>query len=234
MLAVKNLCCEYGSAKVLQGVDLDVRQGESVCILGRNGLGKTSLLRCLFGFKEPRVSAGEITFSGNDLLKLDSHEIARLGIGLVPQGRMIFQSLTVEENLRTTARRHGESSWTLDKVYEFFPILRERASNRGSDLSGGEQQMLAIGRSLMTNPDLLVMDEASEGLAPAVILEIRDRLLLLKEDGLTVLFTEQNFGFASSLADRFYILGEGGVVGWHGLASDFDVNGQDSRRLLGV
>ena len=224
----------FGSQRVLAGLDWRIAPGQVVGLLGRNGMGKTSLIRCVFNLAPPQVRGGSISYRGTELTTTVRHRIPRLGLGLVPQGRMVFGSLAVEENLTTTARGAAEGRWNLSTVYDFFPRLAERRTNLGSDLSGGEQQMLAIGRALMTNPSLLVMDEASEGLAPAVIAEIRDRLRGLKEHGLSVFFAEQNVGLAKTLADRIYILGEGGRIVWTGSAAEFDPAGAGARRHLGV
>ena len=234
MLSVEGLRCSYGASRVLEGVDLHVDEGEVVGLLGRNGMGKTSLIRCLFNLSPPQVTGGRITYRGTELGGIPSHRVARLGLGLVPQGRLIFGSLTVEENLTTTARVGLGGRWDLPAVYDFFPRLEERRLNLGTELSGGEQQMLAISRALMTNPSLLVMDEASEGLAPSVIGDLRDRLKGLKQQGLSVFFAEQNVGLARSLADRIYILGEGGQIVWTGSAAEFDPHSSEARRHLGV
>lgn len=234
MLEIKNLHCAYNTGRVLNGVDLHVADGEVVGLLGRNGMGKTSLIRCIFKLEPPQRTAGQVVYRGEELSRLRSHQIPRLGLGLVPQGRKIFTSLTVEENLETTARTTSGQRWTTEQVYHFFPRLGERRRNLGGQLSGGEQQMLAIGRALMTNPTLLVMDEASEGLAPAVLRDIRDRLRLLKDEGLSVFFVEQNVGLALSLADRLYVLGGEGVTVWSGSAADFDLGDPAMRRHLGV
>jgi branched-chain amino acid transport system ATP-binding protein len=234
MLSVSGLRCAYGASRVLEGVDLHVDDGEVVGLLGRNGMGKTSLIRCLFNLTPPQVTGGRISYRGADIAGSASHRTARLGLGLVPQGRLVFGSLTVEENLTTTARARTAGRWDLAAVYDFFPRLAERRRNFGGELSGGEQQMLAIGRALMTNPSLLVMDEASEGLAPAVLADIRDRLRGLKEQGMSVFFAEQNVGLAQSLADRIYILGEGGLIVWAGAAADFEPRSSEARRYLGA
>jgi branched-chain amino acid transport system ATP-binding protein len=235
VLTVDDLHCAYLTARVLNGVNISVADGEVVALLGRNGMGKTSLVRCLFNLQPPQVSAGTITYDGQALSRLTSHAIARQGLGLVPQGRRIFTSLTVEENLTSTARTpDGRDAWDLAKVYAFFPRLAERRTNRGGNLSGGEQQMLAIGRALMGNPTLLVMDEASEGLAPAVLRDIRDRLRLLKDEGMSVFFVEQNIGMALSLADRVYVLGSSGTIVWSGTTAEFDLQDVSLRSHLGV
>ena len=235
MLEVDGLVCGYGAAPVLQGVDLRVGDGEIVGVLGRNGMGKTTLVRALLGMTPPLVTGGEIRYRDEVLTGRASHEIARLGIGLVPQGRHVFGSLSVEENLTVIARRRGDGDpWTLERVHDLFPRLAERSRTAARNLSGGEQQMLAIGRALMTNPDLLVMDEASEGLAPPVLATIVERLGRLRESGLAVLLVEQNVGFAKALSDRVMLLGAEGVMAWEGSPAAFDAAPEVTREHLGV
>jgi branched-chain amino acid transport system ATP-binding protein len=235
MLQIADLHCYYGTAHILQGVDLEVGDGEVVALLGRNGMGKTSLVRSITGMTPPLLGSGSVVWDGEDLAGLPSYEIAKRGVGLVPQGRHIFGSLSVLENLTVAARSAGDSDgWTLDRVYEFFPRLKDRLNNRGKNLSGGEQQMLAIGRALMTNPRLLVMDEPSEGLAPIVIGQIRERLEALKGSDLSILLVEQNLGLALALADRISVLGENGHVVWEGLPAELDGDAQAKRQHLGV
>ena len=235
MLRVRSVRCAYTTGQVLDGADLEVEDGEVVGLLGRNGMGKTSLVRCILGMTPPRVTDGSITYRGEELRGTRSHEVARHGIGLVPQGRHVFGSLTVAENLTVTARGHnGSGSWTTDRVYELFPRLGERRGQRARTLSGGEQQMLAIARALMTNPTLLVMDEASEGLAPSVLRDIRDRLLELKGSGLSVLLVEQNLGLAVALSDRLYLLGGNGRIVWGGSPDELERSPVVKREHLGV
>jgi len=218
LLAVSDLRVGYESSTVLQGVDLTIGVGESVALLGRNGMGKTTLVRAIMGLKPPRVTEGSVRFDGVELIGQPSHRIAAAGLGYVPQGRHVFGSLTVRENLRIVPSRPvaKDKSWTIDRVFDFFPRLLEREKSFARTLSGGEQQMLAIGRALMTNPRLLVMDEPSEGLAPAVLRVIRDRLLELRASGLSVLVAEQNVDLALALSDRVAILGEEGRIAWTG------------------
>lgn len=219
LLTVTGLDVGYATAHVLGGVSLSIGVGESLGILGRNGMGKTTLVRALMGLTPPTVTAGTITFDGTNLLGLAPHRVAALGLGLVPQGRQVWGSLTVRETLRIIpARRVGpeEQPWTVERVFDFFPRLAERERSYARTLSGGEQQMLAIGRALMTNPRLLVMDEPSEGLAPAVLRVIRDRLQELRGLGLSVLVAEQNVDLALALSDRVAILGEHGSIVWEG------------------
>ncbi len=200
----------YGESHVLQGVDLGVEQGTVTSLLGRNGVGKTTLIRTIVGFT--RARAGTVAFNGTPIERMSAHRIARLGIGLVPQGRRIFRSLTVEEQLLLPTSWRAKGEWTLDRVYQLFPRLKERRTNLGNQLSGGEQSMLAVGRALMTNPKLLVMDEPSEGLAPVIIQELERTFKGLKQTGLTVLLVEQNFGLAMALADTVYVMSKGQIV----------------------
>jgi branched-chain amino acid transport system ATP-binding protein len=188
-----------------------------VALMGRNGMGKTTFVRAICGLKPPTILEGEVFLGEIDLRSIPSHRIAHAGIGLVPQGRNVFGSLTVEENLSIVPRSPDrDDPWTIQRVYAFFPRLAERAKAGARTLSGGEQQMLAIGRALMTNPRLLVMDEPSEGLAPAVLRVIEDRLQELRQTGLSVLVAEQNVDLALALSDRVMILGEDGQMAWSG------------------
>ena len=237
MLSCTDIHAAYDTATILRGIDLTVDEGEVVGMLGRNGMGKTTLIRCIAGLSPPQRSSGTVTLAGEDLTGLRPHRIGQLGIGLVPQGRHIFGSLTVEENLTVAARpadRDGHDDWTLDRVFGFFPRLRERRHSRGRTLSGGEQQMLAIGRALMTNPRLLLMDEPSEGLAPVVLKDIREHLLELKNQGLAILLVEQNLGLALKLSDRIYVLGEGGRIVWEGTPAALDADSDVKHAHLGV
>lgn len=234
-LTIDSVESYYDIAQVLYGVDIEVRDGEVVVLLGRNGMGKTSLIRSIAGTRPPQVKSGRIVWNGKDITRLESHEIAQCGIGLVPQGRRVFGSLTVEENLTVAARSpvDGEG-WTVERVYEFFPRLGDRRNQTGADLSGGEQQMLVIGRALMTNPSLLLMDEPSEGLAPQVLAQIRERVEELKGGDLTIFLVEQNLGLALKLADRIYVLGEGGRIAWEGTPGELDRSDDVKRTHLGV
>ena len=208
MLSVDAIHTYYGASHVLHGVSLEVRPGELVAVLGRNGAGKTTTLCSIIGLTRPRT--GRVQVGGRDVTGQPPHRIARAGVGLVPQGRRIFAPLTVRENLVFAERRHGP--WTLARVYELFPRLEERQHNRGNALSGGEQQMLAIGRALLMNPRLLLLDEPSEGLAPLLVREIGRVIGELKESGMAILLAEQNLGMALSVADRCYVLNKGQVV----------------------
>jgi branched-chain amino acid transport system ATP-binding protein len=211
MLEVNDIHTWYGDSYVLQGVSLQVADGNVIALLGRNGMGKTTTIRSIMGLTPPRK--GSISFNGHELVGLPSYKIARLGIGLIPQGRLIFSSLSVTENLKMAARTSGKKDpWTLDKVFTVFPKLAERRKNKGNLLSGGEQQMLTIARALMTNPDLLLFDEPSEGLAPVVVDEVFRVIQELKAAGESILLVEQDFGMAMSVADYTYIMSKGTVV----------------------
>jgi branched-chain amino acid transport system ATP-binding protein len=235
MLRVTDVHSYYDTAHVLQGASLTVGQGEVVGLLGRNGMGKTSLVRSVMGIRPPDLRAGTVVYDGRDITRLPSHQIARLGVGYVPQGRHIFGTLSVVENLNVAARAGGNGSgWTMDTVFGLFPRLGERRAHRGSNLSGGEQQMLAVGRALMTNPRLLLMDEPSEGLAPVVLGHMRQRLAELTTTGLSVLLVEQNLGLALALCERLYVLGEGGRIVWEGRPAQLDADAELKAQHLGV
>jgi len=237
MLAVEEVYSGYGNAEILSGVSLEVGAGEVVALLGRNGMGKTTLVRTIAGMTPPTIRGGRVLLDGKQVSGLESHEIARRGVGLVPQGRHIFGSLTVAENLTVTARARsgdGRTGWDLARVFDFFPHLADRVGQRGSTLSGGEQQMLAIGRALMTNPDLLLMDEPSEGLAPIVVAQIRERVQALALERLSILLVEQNLGFALSAADRIHILGANGRIAWSGRPEELQSDNEAKRTHLGV
>jgi branched-chain amino acid transport system ATP-binding protein len=234
MLTCTDINAAYGTAPILRGIDLTVSEGEVVGMLGRNGMGKTTLVRCIAGLSPPLLTSGHVVLAGNDLTGQPSYRLGQQGIGLVPQGRHIFGSLTVEENLTVAARSRGDDDWTLERIYDFFPRLGERQAQRGGSLSGGEQQMLAIGRALMTNPRVLLMDEPSEGLAPVVLRDIRERLMKLKAQGLAIFLVEQNLGLALRLCDRIYVLGEGGRIAWEGEAAALDADADIKREHLGV
>ena len=226
MLRVEDVHTYYGDSHVLHGVSLDVQPGEAVALLGRNGVGKTTLIRTIVGFTPPR--RGRVQFDGGDIHGLPPYRIARAGLAVVPQGRRIFSPLTVAENLAIGARR---GAWTDAKVHEIFPRLRARTAQGGGSLSGGEQQMLAIGRALMMNPRLILLDEPSEGLAPIVVREIGSVLLRLKASGLAILLVEQNVPLALRVADRVYVMSKGQIV-YHGAASGLDEDVK--RRFLGI
>ena len=215
LLSVTQLEGGYGPAQVLFGVDLEIAAGEVVSLLGRNGMGKTTTVKSIMGLLP--VSAGRIAIDGRDLTGKPPHVVAQAGVGLVPEGRLIFPTLTVEENLIATAGNPSGRAepWTLARIYAFLPKLAARRRNWGTQLSGGEQQMLAIGRALMTNPRLLILDEATEGLAPLVRREIWERLALLKREGLAILVIDKNVDALIALADRHVILEKGRIV-WSG------------------
>jgi branched-chain amino acid transport system ATP-binding protein len=229
VLDVADLHTYYGESHVLHGVSLSVADGEVLTILGRNGMGKTTLIRSIIGFTPPRE--GTIRLRGDDVTGWAPYRLVERGMALVPQGRRVFPSLTVRENLDVA--RRGDGRWSIDRVHELFPRLRERASNRANKLSGGEQQMLAIGRALMSNPALLLLDEPTEGLAPLLVREVGRVIGELKREGLSILLVEQNLPLALSVADRVHILSRGHIV-YGGrpdaLAADEDVKS----RFLGV
>ncbi len=218
MLSVRHLQASYGAAQVLFDISLDVGAGEVVTLLGRNGMGKTTTIKTIMGLLRPR--GGEIRFDGAAVTGLAPYRVAQTGIGLVPEGRQIFPTLTVEENLvATAASRLGSRRWTLGAVYDLFPRLRERRSNLGTQLSGGEQQMLAIGRALMTNPKLLILDEATEGLAPLIRLEIWNCLKRLRGERQSILVIDKNVDALASFADRHVIVEKGRSV-WTGTSAE--------------
>ncbi|QCK86497.1 ABC transporter ATP-binding protein [Phreatobacter aquaticus] len=220
MLTVSSLEAGYGDVQVLFGISLSIAQGEVVTLLGRNGMGKTTTIKSIFGLVKP--SGGTIAMDEVALAGKPPFRAAQAGLGLVPEGRQIFPNLTVEENLIATAadRDRAAKPWSLERVYEFFPRLKERRRNMGTQLSGGEQQMLAIGRALMTNPKLLVLDEATEGLAPVIRQEIWACLARLKQDGQSILVIDKNVDALVKLADRHLILEKGRLV-WEGTSADF-------------
>jgi len=233
MLSVRNLQSAYGASQVLFDVGLDIGEGEVVTLLGRNGMGKTTTVRSLMGLLAPK--GGEISFDGRKLKGNTPEAIARCGIGLVPEGRQVFPTLTVRENLvATAANRLGRSSpWTLERVYALFPRLQERAGQSARTLSGGEQQMLAVGRALMTNPKLLILDEATEGLAPVIRAEIWRCIQALKAQGQSILLIDKNIAVLKRLADRHYIIEKGRTV-WSGSSSDLAANAELVHRYVGV
>jgi branched-chain amino acid transport system ATP-binding protein len=234
MLRIEDIHTYYGDSYVLQGVSLEVRPGTAVALLGRNGMGKTTLVRSVIGFVRPR--RGRVAFFGRDITALPSHRIARLGIGLVPQGRRIFPSLTVIEHLTVAAcdrPLNGAPAWTPERIFAIYPRLRERQAHRGGLLSGGEQQMLAIARALTTNPRLLLMDEPSEGLAPLLVRELGDSIGRLRSAGLSILLVEQNLPLALSVADEVYVLSNGRVV-YRGTPAALSEDAAVKHRYLGV
>ncbi len=232
MLVVDKLRAAYGPTPVLFGISFSVGAGEVVALLGRNGMGKTTTIRTLMGLLP--ATGGTVTFDGQPLTSLPSYRIAQAGLGLVPEGREVFTSLTVEENLvATSAARFGKPRWTLSAVYDFFPKLEERRGHFGDQLSGGEQQMLAIGRALMTNPSLLILDEATEGLAPLVRAEIWSCLARLKAEGQAILLVDKHLDALIKLADRHVVL-EKGEVAWTGSSTQLRADPTVRQRFLQV
>ena len=233
LLAIENLAAGYGPSQVLFGIDFHVGAGEVVTLMGRNGMGKSTTIKCLSGMH--RASAGTITLGGQRIEKLPSYRIAQRGIGLVPEGRQIFPALTVRENLVATASRRnaGKAPWTLERVHTLFPRLLERSNQIAGQLSGGEQQMLAIGRALMTNPILLVLDEATEGLAPLIRLEIWRCLEQLKGEGMSMIVVDKNLKSLLPLASRHYIVEKGRIV-WNGDSEALAANRQVHAQYLGI
>jgi branched-chain amino acid transport system ATP-binding protein len=229
MLQVRGLQTAYGRSQVLFGVDLDIRAGEVVTLLGRNGMGKTTTVRSIMGIA--RAKAGDISFQGKAIQGLPSYRIAQAGLGLVPEGRQVFPNLTVRENLVATAK--GGGPWTVEAVHELFPQLRERQRHYGNQLSGGEQQMLAIGRALMTNPRLLILDEATEGLAPLIRVEIYRSIARLKAEGLSLLVIDKDVKALTRAADRHYVLEKGRVV-WSGTSAELAASPETQHKYLGV
>ncbi|AMN44449.1 ABC transporter ATP-binding protein [Rhodoplanes sp. Z2-YC6860] len=231
ILEVQDIHTYYGDAYVLQGLSLKLEQGQILGLLGRNGVGKTTLVNSICGFVPPR--RGKIVFKGDDITAVPSFETVRSGMGLVPQGRRVFPTLSVEENL-LVAERHGERhGWNLERVYKMFPRLRERRTQRSRTLSGGEQQMLAIGRGLMTNPDCLIMDEPSEGLAPIIIQGVWEAIAQLKKEGMSILLVEQNASLALKLVDYVHVMSKGQVV-YSALPAELWANEQIKHSYLGI
>jgi len=233
MLEVRDLQTAYGRSQVLFGVNLEIHPGQVATLLGRNGMGKTTTVRSIMGIVRPKQ--GTISFQNASLVGLPSYRIAQAGIGLVPEGRQVFPNLTVRENLlATAANRHARKDpWTLERVYKFFGQLRERQNNYGNQLSGGEQQMLAIGRALMTNPRLLILDEATEGLAPLVRSEIYRSIERLKAEGLSILVIDKDVKALTRVAEVHYVLEKGRVV-WSGSSADLAASHDVQQRYLGV
>jgi len=229
MLVVDDIHSYYGESHILQGVSLQVNAGELVALLGRNGAGKTTTMNSIIGFLRPRM--GKVMVSGRDMTGKPPYAIAGIGVGLVPQGRRIFAPLSVRENLVFAQSSRGP--WSLARVYELFPRLEERQHQRGNTLSGGEQQMLAIGRALLMNPSLLLMDEPSEGLAPLIVRDIGRIISELKQSGIAILLAEQNLAMALSVADRCYVLNKGQVVA-EASAESLREDEQLKHRFLGV
>jgi branched-chain amino acid transport system ATP-binding protein len=231
LLSIEGVNAYYGRARALEDVTFEITGG-STSIIGRNGMGKTTLCNAIVGVPPARVT-GSIRYRGEELVGKPSYRIAKLGIGYVPQGRRLFPSLSVDEHLRMLAARTGSKRWTVDRAYELFPRLRERKRNGGAQLSGGEQQMLAIARALLTNPTLLIMDEPSEGLAPAIIEHLVDTFKKLEQEGLAILLIEQNLGVATALAERQLVMVAGSIYA-ETTAAELSKDPELQRRFLGV
>ena len=233
MLEVSNLCTYYGSSQALFGLSLKINSGEVVTLLGRNGMGKTTTINSVMGIVKP--TSGSIRYQQSNIAGLPSFKIAKLGLGLVPEGRQIFPNLTVQENLIATASNHLKKNnpWSRQKILKMFPPLAERLHSMGNLLSGGEQQMLAIGRALMTNPDLLILDDATEGLAPMVRQDIWTSLAELKQNGQAILVVDKNLSDLVKLADRHYVVEKGTVV-WQGTTSEFTADSSVKQTWLGI
>ena len=233
MLEINNIETSYGQSQVLFGIDLKINQGEVVSLIGRNGMGKTTTINSIMGLI--KIKSGLIIFDGNHVHNKPPYKVARKGIGLVPEGRQIFPNLSVYENLEATSSNRYKNSnpWTLNRVLQLFPRLNDRLKNMGNQLSGGEQQMLAIGRALMTNPRLLILDEATEGLAPLIKKEIWDCLKGLKSSGQSILVVDKNIKALTDLADRHYIMEKGKIV-WIGDSSKLNSNKEIQHRYLGI
>ena len=231
MLKVVDIHTYYGDSYVLQGVSLEVAKEQVIALLGRNGVGKTTLIRSIVGFTPAR--RGQILFNGRDISRLAAFKIIRLRIGLVPQGRRVFPSLSVQENLSIAARGSGEQGWDFKKIFVLFPRLEERRNQRASTLSGGEQQMLAIARALISNPLFLLMDEPTEGLAPVLVREVGDVILRLKGGGLSIFLVEQNLSFARKFADYTHVMSKGKIV-HSSTPAELWENREVKERYLGV
>jgi branched-chain amino acid transport system ATP-binding protein len=231
VLRVEDIYTAYGLSQVLFGVSLQVARGECVCLLGRNGVGKTTTMRSIIGLTPPR--RGRVVWKGRDVTGRAPYQIARAGIGFIPEDRRIFADLTVWENLDVASRRVPDGGWTVERVFDLFPKLRELVDRQGGFLSGGEQQMLTIARTLMGNPELLLLDEPSEGLAPLVVDHLKDQIGRLKRDGLTILLAEQNVGFSLDLADRVYVL-EKGHIRFEGTVREFQDNDAIRQQYLAL
>ena len=233
MLEVEELHSYYGDAHVLQGVSLNVQPGEIVALLGRNGMGKTTTIRSIMNLRQPVVRQGEIRYRGELLNDLPPHSIARKKIALVPQGRRLFASLTVTEHLTMLKPASAKQGWTVARAFESFPRLAERKHHRGNQLSGGERQMLAVARALMIDPEVVLMDEPSEGLAPVMVQALEGVIAALREEGLGVLLVEQNLYSALALADRVYLIETGRIV-HHATKAGIEADSSALKRYLGV
>jgi len=215
LLNVKDIHTYYGKSHILHGVSMQLKKGELTCLLGRNGVGKTTTMNSIMGITKP--ASGSIVFNGSPIKGQPSYEVAKLGIGIVPETRRIFGSLTVHENLligqkKRAASDRSDQHWDIDKIYDWFPMLKKRRTNKGRNLSGGEQQVLTVARTLMGNPSLILVDEPTEGLAPLIVKDVLDMLARIRKSGISILMVEQNFNAAVKVADRFYVMGKGKIV----------------------
>ena len=232
MLTLHDVHTSYGDVKALQGINMEIPEGAVVALLGRNGMGKTTTVHSIIGFTPPEQ--GNITFKGQELRGRKPNDIAQMGLALVPQGKRIFPSLSVRENLTVGVRQRANGrTWTLDEIYDLFPVLKDRAHFGGTLLSGGEQQMLAVARALLTAPDLVLMDEPSEGLAPMLVQHLGRIINQLRDEVLSVLLVEQNMGLALSIADLVYIVNRGEIV-YHGTPADLSADEDVKTRYLGA
>lgn len=231
MIELKDIHTYYGTSHILFGISMHVEEGESVCLLGRNGAGKTTTLKSIIGLTPPKK--GNIRFQGKEIAGRPPYRIARMGVGFVPDDRRIFPDLTVRQNILLAKRELEGSIWNLDRIYSLFPKLKDLDSNMGGHLSGGEQQMLTIARTLMTNPSLLLLDEPGEGLAPLVVKAMGEQLMEIKKLGVTMLICEHNVGLAMSLSDRAYVMDKG-AIRYQGTISDLKANEEVRRKYLMV
>jgi branched-chain amino acid transport system ATP-binding protein len=233
LLHVDQIDTFYGQSHILQGVSLSIQKGEAVCLLGRNGVGKTTTLRSIIGLTPPR--SGRILLNGKEITRKPPFQIAQLGIGYMPDDRRIFPDLTLFENLELARRlsRKGKTTWTFEKVYDLFPVFVELKDRKGTQLSGGEQKMLAIGRALMKNPDLLLLDEPSEGLAPLIVIHLSEVIGRIQKEGVTILLADQNLKFCRKTSDRGYIL-EKGTIRHEGVMEEIWKNEEIVRKYLVV
>jgi branched-chain amino acid transport system ATP-binding protein len=233
ILEVRDIHTYYGTSHILQGVSLNIDKGEGVCLLGRNGAGKSTTFKSIVGLLSPKK--GSITFKGNEIIRKQPFRIARLGIGYVPEDRRIYPDLTVRENLKVGLKtgKNQKDSWTIEKIYDIFPLLKPMENRKGSQMSGGEQQMLTIARSLMGNPELLLLDEPSEGLAPIVVADVGRLIERIREEGVSVLIAEQNSMFSLKLVDRAYVI-ENGVIEWQGSVNEISDDESLRNRYLSV
>ena len=231
LLEVKNINTYYGISHILFDLSIEVEKGEVVCVLGRNGVGKTTLIRSIMGLTVPR--SGSILFNGTSIRGQRPFEIAHRGMGFVPEDRIIFPDLTVKENLEMGMKKGSKGPWNVDRVYQMFPILKTRQAQLGGTLSGGEQQMLTIARTLMGNPELLLLDEPTEGLSPLIVKDLEHQIRALKEEGMTILLSEQNSKVTLNLSDRAYIL-EKGQIRWEGAVQVLREKHEILKQYLGL